>query len=410
MRYLGWSAVVAAALVASGCGSSGDDDGSGTGRNGNGGPGRMITGSGGSTSPKGGGLFGNPNGAPTMGASGSQVPNEDDITCAKSHITATRVIPTVMLLLDGSQSMTACYGPDNATPAVDGGTAVVCPPDDSGGLLPPPPPPGAISRWDAIRRAVADPTIGVVSALQDRVMFGVAVFGTQPQCPLPLGVIDPALNNFNAIAGAVPVQPPGTYTPTGVALEEIVKKLPDPVNDAIDKTIGPQIVVLATDGDPNACEAVLGIPTTDYGPSINAAMQLAAKNQRMYVISVGADASKDHLQQMANLGAGLPQMMTPGATVYYPEDPAALADTLATLIGQELSCDLALEGKGVVESMACSGEVTLNGQPLECGGANGWALKDKTHITLQGTACDTFKMGADALLDASFPCEALVVD
>ena len=140
------------------------------------------------------------------------------------------------------------------------------------------------------------------------------------------------------------------------------------------------------------------------------AMKLAAKNQRMYVISVGQDASAAHLQEMANIGAGLPQAMTPGAPVYYPEDPAALAATLETLIGQELSCDLALGGKGVVESLACTGTVKLNGMTLDCNGVNGWELKDSLTITLKGTACDTFKAGADATLQAEFPCEAQIID
>jgi hypothetical protein len=408
MRYLGLSTLVMTALLANGCGSSaGDDDSSSGRRPGGGGTGQMIKGSGGSGFAPGGGVFGNPSGTPT-GAGGTRVANPDDVTCAKSHITATRVVPTVLLLLDGSSSMENCYGADTNM-LVDGGTGAVC--TDPPGFPPPPLPAGTITRWEAIRRAVTDPMNGVVARLQDRVMFGVAVFGTMSTCPLPLGVIPPVLNNYDAIAGNVPMLPPGLTTPTGVALDMIVDMLPDPVNGALDMTIGPQIVVLATDGDPNSCDGGgFGGAMPDYGPSIAAAMKLAAKNQRMYVISVGDEAGKQHLHEMANIGAGLPQQDNPGAPVYYPEDPAALADTLATLIGAELSCDLALEGKGVVESMACTGTVELNGQRLECDGADGWKLKDKTHITLQGKACETFKMGADALLDAEFPCEALIVD
>src|SRR5262249_801127 len=147
---------------------------------------------------------------------------------------------------------------------------------------------------------------------------------------------------------------------------------------------------------------------TDYAPSIAAAMKIAPKHLRMYVISVGQDAAKMHLQEMANLGQGLPMDMNPGATVYYPEDPAALSDTLRMLIGKEIPCDIALSGKGVAKGFECQGTVTINGNPLPCDGADGWVLKDATHITLQGAACDMFKNAQDSMLHAEFPCTALL--
>jgi hypothetical protein len=130
----------------------------------------------------------------------------------------------------------------------------------------------------------------------------------------------------------------------------------------------------------------------------------------MYVISVASAGGEfaAHLQQMANIGAGMPPDMNPGAPVYYPEDPAQLAETLKTLIGAELSCDLALEGKGVMPGMECMGTVKLNGQALECNGADGWKLLDQKTIQLQGTACDAFKDAIDARLEANFPCKVIV--
>jgi hypothetical protein len=186
--------------------------------------------------------------------------------------------------------------------------------------------------------------------------------------------------------------------------------LPDSAN-FVDKVVGPQIIVLATDGDPNSCgsnDIFAGIPQTDYAPSIAAAMKAQAKHVKMYVISVGQDAAAAHLQEMANIGAGLPGNAAPGAPVYYPEDPAALAETLKTLIGAELSCDLALEGKGVKMGLECMGTVMLNGQALECNGADGWKLVDETHIQLQGAACASFKDAVDARLTANFPCQIII--
>jgi hypothetical protein len=373
-------------------------------------------GSGGSSSGGGAGnpLFSNPNAPINTGAGGKYV-NQAEVTCGKSDLNASRILPSVMLVVDGSSSMQSGYGaiPTDAGVA-DGGMGATM-----GGGIPgiTPPAAGQSSRWGAVRTALIDPTNGVVPKLQGLVKFGLAVFGTQPSCPLPAGIIDPALNNAPAITSGLPVQPPGTYTPTGVALDMIVDKLPDP-SQALDGTIEPQIIVLATDGDPNSCgmgdpndplgALLAGPPMTDYAPSIAAAMKLQAKHQRMYVISVGQDAAKQHLQEMANLGAGLQQNESPGATVYYPEDPAALADTLAMLIGKEVPCDVELSGKGVVMGSECMGTVTINGNELPCNGPDGWKLKDATHITLQGMACEMFKNASDAMLHAEFPCEALI--
>src|SRR6185503_2138060 len=88
--------------------------------------------------------------------------------------------------------------------------------------------PAPLSRWMSIRNALVDPTVGVVPSLQNLVKFGLALFGTQPTCPLPFGIIEPALNNATAITGQLPNGiAPGTFTPTGPALDMVVDHLPD---------------------------------------------------------------------------------------------------------------------------------------------------------------------------------------
>lgn len=385
-------------LLFAGCAPADNGDGPSrvnTGNNAGSIAGTNATPGGGISGSSGGAFNGdNPTGVPPMEADLMMNP-EFDPTCASTNVRANRVLPTVMLVVDGSTSMDMPYG---TAPVPDGGV-----PD--GGTPPAPP-----SRWMAIRNALVDPTNGVVPQLQGLVNFGLALFGTMPSCPLPFGIIDPALNNAQAITTQLPVGiAPGTFTPTGPALDMVVDKLPDPRAVAPDEPpVPPQIIVLATDGDPNACEGGFGIPVTDYAPSIAAAMKAQAKGIKMYVVSVGMDAAATHLQEMANIGAGMPGNASPGAQVYYPTDPAALANTLATLIGAELSCDLALDGKGIKMGLECMGTVTLDGQPLECNGANGWKLTDETHIQLQGTACETYKNAADAHLIADFPCEIII--
>jgi hypothetical protein len=330
--------------------------------------GNAGTGGAGGSSTAGG--FGPNPVTPIGGIGGGAGMGTGNNSCASADVSASRVTPSVVLVVDGSSSMVAGYG--------------------------------ATTRWDAVRQALVGPS-GVVSSLEGVVKFGLAVYGTIPQCPLPLGLIEPALNNLQPISAGLPPGPPGLTTPTGLALQEVVNRLPDPAL-ALDEEIGPQIIVLATDGDPNDC--FLPIPNTQ--PSIDAALAAQAKHQLMYVVSVGNDASAAHLQEMANIGAGMDRNANPGATVYYPEDPATLASTLQSLIGQVVGCDVVLQGRGVVPGGECRGTVTLNGEPLECNGENGWRLVDSTHIQLQGTACENFKSNASAMLRANFPCEVLV--
>lgn len=323
------------------------------------------------------------NGLPVpMGGAGG------DEMCAGTMITASRILPTVMLVVDGSTSMLDPYG---MTEAVDGG-------------MPPPPP----SRWASVRQALIGPD-GVVPKLEGLVRFGLAVFGTQATCPLPLGKIDPALNNAAEITAGLPNDPPGLFTPTGVALDQIVDILPDPTLVLDGNPIGPQIILLATDGDPNACDGGGFFPVTDYAPSINAALKGQAKHLKMYVVSVGQDAAAAHLQEMANIGAN-EDRATGTAPVYYPEDAASLTATLETLIGAELSCDLSLMGKGVKEGLECTGKVFFNGAELECNGPDGFELKDSFTISLKGSTCETFKSSVDSSVRADFPCEAIIVE
>lgn len=392
----GWTMVLAL-LVVAGCAADTPEAGP---RNGSGGKIGPVGGQSGAGSPSGGGVGGgigfntdNPTGRPAEPE--PTIINPDfDPNCAATNVRANRILPTVMLVVDGSTSMEMPYG---EAPVPDGGVP-------AGGMAP-----AAPSRWSSIRGALVDPN-GVVPSLQGLVKFGLALFGTTPSCPLPFGIIEPALNNAAAITGSMPPgMAPGIFTPTGPALDMVVDRLPDSSAVAPDEPpIGPQIIVLATDGDPNACDANPFGPVTDYAPSIAAAMKAQSKHIKMYVVSVGMDAAAAHLQEMANIGQGLAPNANPGAEVYYPENPAALADTLATLIGAELSCDLALDGKGIRKDLACMGTVTLDNVPLGCDDPNGWTLTDETHMRLQGTACETYKNAADAHLVANFPCEIII--
>jgi hypothetical protein len=327
-------------------------------------------------------------------------------TCGKTDLSVSRVVPSVMLLVDGSSSMRTAYGSATSSGSAgsggSGGSGAAAGGSSGGSSS------TQSTRWSAIREALVKPDVGVVPLLEGQIKFGLAVFGTEPTCPLPLDIVNPALNNYQTIHDGLPMEPPGMTTPTGRALDLIVDRLADPTisadpNDAV----SPRIIVLATDGDPNDCE--LTGPQPNYEPSIQAALKAQSKMQRMYVISVGQDAAATHLQELANIGAGLDPGANPGADVFYPTDPAGLATTLQTLIGTVVLCEVALEGAGVNPGSECAGEVAINGTPVVCNDPNGWVLVDPTHIRLQGTACEALK-GDNAMLRARFPCASLAPD
>lgn len=308
---------------------------------------------------------------------------------------ASRVTPTVMLVVDGSCSMSTEYPGD--------GTAdmTVCTQS-------------ATNRWSALRNALVDPTNGVVSRMQGVVNFGLGVYGTVGtggmQCPFVLGRIEPTINNLNAITAGLPALPPGLSTPTPEALTEVMQSLPD-VRQTLDSDIGPQIVILATDGAPNGCDfgAVFAPPTQNE--SLAAAMIGQAKGIQMFVISLAAPSNaplQAHLQQMANVGAGM-DAATGNATLFAPTDPANLSLALEQIVAGALGCDVALNGR-VAQGRECDGTVTLNSTPLPCNDPNGWRLVAEDRIQLQGLACDEFKANTASMVNADFPCNIFVPD
>jgi hypothetical protein len=296
--------------------------------------------------------------------------------CKSVALDLVRLIPTVMLVVDASGSMQESFSLDA------GGSA-------------------SVSRWEALRAALVDPGQGVVPARQGAVRFGSVVFGSVPSCPTPYGIVSPALDNAAAIAAQLPVSlgNSNSDTPSGAALAMVIDRLPDPTVSAV----GPQIIVLATEGEPNSCAGDGGDALTAV---IAAARAAQAKHQKLYVVSVGNPIVPDYLQQLANLGAGLAIEARPGAKLHVPGDPAALTSALAAIVDAAISCDFEISGRRLEPGAECTGRVELNGAALACKGADGWSLLDAAHVRLHGAACDALK-AQTARLEASFPCDAV---
>jgi Mg-chelatase subunit ChlD len=341
--------------------------------------------------PGNGGLLG---GSSSQSALGGRVSSDPNV-CASASIRATRVTPTVDLVVDGSGSMNSKFG--NGT------------------------------RWSVLRDALVG-TKGVVPMLESVVKFGMTIYSNADpmMCPSTTAVA-PALMNSMAITTAFPNMEPGGGTPTGEALQKVVDSLPD-YGAMLDSTQSAPIIILATDGEPNGCASaaacnwvdwanclgmllnqVAAAPAT-YDTTLAAVRKARDKKIPVWVISMadGLNSIPD-LQKTANIGAGLADDASPGATIYSPTNTAELTTTLTKLIGDAVVCDVQLAGTLAVQR-ACEGSVTMNGVALDCNSDQGWKALDDKHIVLQGSACAKFKSDPSVQLEARFPCDVVRPD
>jgi hypothetical protein len=304
--------------------------------------------------------------------------------CADKRVYAARVTPTVILIVDQSGSMNDDFAGDG-------------------------------SRWNVLRDFLLQEPDGLIADLQKQVRFGLALYsarsatdgGSQPEgeCPI-VTTVPPALDNFSAIADVYRANEPIDDTPTGDSIDKVVEDLhlaTDP-----DTQRNPVVFVLATDGEPDRCEEL--DPQTDAAKmeAIDAVTRAFMLGIRTFVISVGNEVGADHQQAIANAGLG----RKPGdmnAEYWVAGDDQTLRTALTEIVGAQLGCEVTLNGK-VDGGDPCEGRVELNGQALECNGADGWQLTDPTHIKLLGSACTQLKSTDEVNLEVSFPCSVPIVD
>jgi hypothetical protein len=317
----------------------------------------------------------------TFGRDGAVTTNSPGPSCAGANVTFKRIVPTVWLMVDGSGSMAA--GLQAAGP----------------------------SRFEVLRDALMNGTSGLVFRLQSSVAFGLYLYDgcaydpsiVGPGCPAGAcprsTVVDPALGNYGAISAHYPQAPPGTSTPTDVALGALGKHIGSNSSSA---GASPRYVVLATDGEPNLCDWHDGIPSNPgfQQNAIDAVKAMVASGTEVFAISLaGSDTSlQAYLEQLAAAGGT-------GQHSFSPTTQDELASTLSNIVGGAVSCDVTLTGT-VVSGQECNGQVKLNGTPLVCDGADGWRLKDAHTIELVGSSCSALRSDPAATLSASFPCDA----
>ena len=325
--------------------------------------------------------------------------------CNDINVGFEKIIPTVLLLVDESGSMS-----DNKYPA--GGTQ---------------------SRWRVLHDALlADG--GLVQRLSADVRFGFIGYtgdGTATTCPIlartnifPVGMDGAALA---AVRAAYPEERPSLPysgdTPTGAAMQAATKALTDFIEP------GPKYIVLATDGDPDTCARPN--PQCGQEEAIVAAQSAYSAGIGTFVIGISDDVASWHLQQMANAGKGLDVAPPdPGfyntctrdpavapryaaaapaqnAKFYKPADGAELAQALAAILNGARTCTFTLQGK-VTAGKESLGRVRLDGIDLDYQMPDGWRLTDPQTIEILGASCDKIK-STSKLLQVSFPCDSITI-
>jgi len=298
--------------------------------------------------------------------------------CADVRVQASVVTPTVVVVVDQSGSMTEDFGSSD--------------------------------RWNSLRDSLLATPDGFIAALESQVRFGVALYTAEFDDGVLVGMcpsiqwIPPALNNFEAIDAIYgdSSQVPIGDTPTGESLDAVLDRLmmsPDPSAD-------PTIFILATDGEPDTC--AMPNPQEGQPESLAGVERAYAAGVRTFVISVGEDVSRGHLQELANAGVGVSAGGS-DAPFYVAGDDEGLRDALRAIIGGELNCVVTLSGEIQDLDRACSGRVILNGTPLVCDDPDGWRAIDGTHIELVGGACDLLQSTPAATLEATFPCDLVLI-
>lgn len=305
--------------------------------------------------------------------------------CADIAVTLAPVVPNVMLLVDQSGSMTGDFG------RINGNT---------------------VDRWQAVHYALTDATVGAVTKLQDRVRFGATLYHSVDgnkngaQCPIlakspgtPVG--QPVLNNRAAIDKLFTDNKPVQDTPTAESVDAVVADLKSWSKSSPDDP-SPNIIILATDGDPDNCADPDAHNAASQKLSETAVQNAFAAGITTYVLSVGSDVSTGHLEKLANAGVG--KALTPKSAPFFRgNDPNELVAAFSKIIGGVRTCTFTLSG-AVTDGGA--GTVLLNGKGLNY--QTDWKLVDQRTMELLGAACQKFLSEPSVTLEARFPCGTVI--
>lgn len=282
--------------------------------------------------------------------------------------------------------------------------------------------------WEPLKTAV----LNVVQNVDDKIAFGLMTFTgiAGQQCPL-LTETSLALDNYATIASAyeaASVKPGDKLeTPTAATIEATaVPKL------LAEQDAGGKYIVFVTDGEPDRCDD--GIPECARDDVVGAVQAAYSKGISTFVFGLGTGVFGQHLQDVANAGAGAPVVL-PGDNALYgcfggdwtkakgkyadaggttkfftpdPTDAAALEAELSAAIAGTKSCTFDLQGKIEVDlDNAAEGTVLIDGTAVPYDATDGWSMSSPTVLELHGAACDALKK-ATMGISFDFPCDILI--
>jgi hypothetical protein len=261
---------------------------------------------------------------------------------------------------------------------------------------------GTVTRWEAMRTTLVGMNAGVVTDLQAEIRFGLSLYNN-PQGDGPCPVVDtlaPQLDARDQIITVLDASGPEGDTPTGESLDLALQTL---MEDTFD---GPKFILLATDGEPDTC--AIANPENDQEREmvrnrVITAVEAAYEGDvRTFVISVGSEIGEEHLQQVANAGAGVGDG-DPDAAFYVALNQDELLDAFRTIVSGLRNCRLELPSE-LMEEYASTCQVTINDAAYPYDDPNGWELDDPTHIELLGNACSAIQDGTVSI-EMNCTCE-----
>lgn len=213
-----------------------------------------------------------------------------------------------------------------------------------------------------------------------------------------LSDVEVGFGNHQAIDAVYATAQISDDTPTGESLEKVAAAL-----EALDVD-GPKAIILATDGEPDTCDAA--DPNTGdnlvqaRAMSVQAAEDAYAMGIATYTLSVGSDIADEHLEAMAAAGAGV---MPGDAPFYRPNSKSQLVQDVQHIIEGERSCVFAVDGD-LTDVDLDSAVVTVDGETLELGVH--YKLRDDGHIEILGEACEAL-MSGEHQVAGTFYCDDL---
>jgi hypothetical protein len=379
-------------------------------------PGGVCTGQGVCQEPPDAGGSGGGGGGSGAGGGGGDV-------CARESVMATTVTPNVVFLIDRSGSMQGELDLTSVDCDCDPGSSTIPYNCYAGDCNAP-----EHSRWNVLRDVLigtGGADTGLIGGLEDQVRFGLATYTASgsDNCPdldyAPSGGLVAALNNHEDIADEYSTLSPGTYTPTGDAVTALVNELDDTgLLDSPD----PTIIILATDGRPGRCSNITDTgdigSTASFAASVDAVASAHAAGVRTFVLAVASESQLEssHVNALANAGVGDDSGETESAESWRITSLTDLQNAIDGIVQGEISCTVNLQGEVTDLAAGCAtGEVAFIGPgdtrtPIACDPEDGWSLLDESTMRLNGDACDTLRNTPGLTLDASFPCDVVIID